>query len=818
MNPLIICICLQLVAPAAPPETLTVGLDDSYPPFEYLDDGGNPTGFNVDLFAAVAEAMDLEYRLVARPWSEVRRGLEEGRLDALTGMFRSPERDSLADFTSPHIVLHAAVFVTEGSEVDEVEDLSSATVLVQSGDIMHDWARENLPRAELVVMENPETVLRALARGDGEGALLLQLQGLVIADRLGLDGIAATGDPLLARHYCFAVPQGDSSTLAALEEGLRIVRASGEYDRIYRRWFAKADPEIRYRSGLQRNLLYGLLGAAVLVLLALLWVWTLRRRVAARTAQLSRELAERREAEERLRRSESRYRTLTETAGELIAVHDLEGNVLFANRAMCRAVGAGREELVGRNVREFVSPDFLESMEERRRNRLDGDGSQSLYRVDLRRPDGSLLPVEFSSKPITDSDPPSVLLLGRDISSRLEEESRRREMEQKLRQVQKLESLGVLAGGIAHDFNNLLVSILGNADLALSDCDVSNPARQPLKRIVSATRSASNLTKQLLAYSGRGRFTISRVDLSSLVADMGHLLEVTVAKGVVVRYNLEEGLPPVECDQSQIQQVVMNLIINASEAIGSRSGTVTLTTGQLHCSDEYLSTVLPGRELEAGEYVFLEVSDDGAGMSEETVGRIFDPFYTTKLAGRGLGLSAVMGIVRSHSGALKVYTEEGKGTTFKVLLPAAAGEAEETFGAEVAGERPVSIRGMAVLVVDDEPAVLDVASRMLESRGALALTARGSEEALEIYARRKEDIDLVLLDMTMPHMDGAEVFRRLRAADPEVAVVLSSGYSRTDAVKGFEGKGLEGFIQKPYTIDDLVDVLAGIAARRTGNH
>ena len=811
-----ILICLQLAAPASVDDTLAVGLDDSYPPFEYLDENGEPAGFNVDLFVAVADAMDLEYRLVAQPWSQVRRGLEEGRLDALTGMFSSPERDSLADFASPHIVLHAAVFVTDGSGVGGVEDLSDATVLVQSGDIMHDWARDNLPRAELVALENPEEVLRALARGDGHGALLLQLQGLVLADRLGLDGIAATGDPLLARHYCFAVPEGESATLAALEEGLRIVRASGEYDRIYRRWFAKVDPEIRYRSGLQRTLLYGLLGAAALVLTALLWVWTLRRRVAARTAELSRELAERRGAEERLRRSESRYRTLAESAEELIAVHDLDGNVLFANGSMCRAVGSSAQDLEGRNVREFVSGGFIDGMEQRKSSRTAGDVSQKLYRVDLRKKDGSLLPVEFSSKMIADSDPPSVLLLGRDISARLEEEGRRREMEEKLRQVQKLESLGVLAGGIAHDFNNLLVSILGNADLALSKCDVSNPTRQPLKRIVSATRSASNLTKQLLAYSGRGRFTITRVDLSALVADMGHLLEVSVAKGVVVRYNLAEGLPSVECDQSQIQQVVMNLIINASEAIGSRSGMVTLTTGSVKCDADYLSTVLPGREIEPGEYVFLEVSDDGSGMSRETVGRIFDPFYTTKLAGRGLGLSAVMGIVRSHSGAMKVYSEEGRGSTFKVLLSAAGGSADNSAGSGGESSGPVSIRGMTVLVVDDEPAVLDVASRMLESRGALALTAMGGEEALEIYSRRRDSIDLVLLDMTMPHMDGAEVFRRLRALDSNVAVILSSGYSRADAVNGFEGKGLEGFIQKPYTIEDLVEVLDEIARRRGG--
>jgi PAS domain S-box-containing protein len=257
-----------------------------------------------------------------------------------------------------------------------------------------------------------------------------------------------------------------------------------------------------------------------------------------------------------------------------------------------------------------------------------------------------------------------------DISERRKLEEERVTLEQQLRQVQKLESLGVLAGGIAHDFNNILMAILGNADLALMRIDQASPARENLAQIGKAATRAAELAKQMLAYSGKARFSVESIDLNEVLEDMIHLLEVSISKKAVLRLNLQPALPPVEADATQIRQIVMNLIINASEAIGDESGVISISTGALECTRAYLKDVWLDEKIQEGSYLFLEVSDSGCGMDKETLARLFDPFFTTKFTGRGLGMAAVLGIIRGHHGAIKVYSEAGKGTTFKVLLPA----------------------------------------------------------------------------------------------------------------------------------------------------
>ena len=395
------------------------------------------------------------------------------------------------------------------------------------------------------------------------------------------------------------------------------------------------------------------------------------------------------------------------------------------------------------------------------------------------------------------------LIVLRDVTLQKRAAREHREIEAKLQQGQKLESLGVLAGGITHDFNNLLTGVLGNAEILLMELSPESPAREGLKNIATAALRAAELTKQMLAYSGKGKFVVQALNLSKLVEEMAHLLAVSISKNVVLKYNFPQDLPSIEADATQIRQVVMNLIINASEAIGEKSGVVTVSTGVMEADRSYLTETYLDENLPEGYYVSLEVADTGCGMDEQTKQKIFDPFFTTKFTGRGLGLAAVLGIVRGHGGALKIYSQPQRGSTFKVLFPASQQAVEESVGTSATEQE---WRGSGViLVVDDEEPVRIAAKRILEIRGFTVLTAEDGRAALEVFRSRADEIVAVLLDLTMPHLDGEETFRELRRIRPDVRVILSSGYNEEQTTNRFAGKGLAGFIQKPYGVGTLVE-------------
>jgi two-component system cell cycle sensor histidine kinase/response regulator CckA len=384
-------------------------------------------------------------------------------------------------------------------------------------------------------------------------------------------------------------------------------------------------------------------------------------------------------------------------------------------------------------------------------------------------------------------------LFARDITER-------KRFNEQLRQTQKLESLGVLAGGVAHDFNNLLVGILGNSSLAADALPRGNPARAMLEEVVTAAERAADLTRQLLAYSGKGRFVIELLDLSSLVEEITMLVQASIARTVQLRLDLTKGLPPIEADAGQMQQLLMNLVINGAEAIGDRPGTVTVATGLIEVDEPYLRGMLLHAEISPGPYVFAEVQDTGVGMDQQTVAKIFDPFFTTKFTGRGLGLAAALGIVRGHKGAIKVYSTPGRGTTFKLLFPAAIGKTvtreNGTVNQELLGEA-------RVLVVDDEQIVRRAAKMTLERYGYSVVLAENGERALEILRESPLAFDVVLLDLNMPVLSGEDTLREMRKIRPNLPVILSSGFNEVEAIRRFQGKGLSGFVQKPYTAATL---------------
>ncbi|MGE3276438.1 MAG: PAS domain S-box protein [Vicinamibacterales bacterium] len=402
-------------------------------------------------------------------------------------------------------------------------------------------------------------------------------------------------------------------------------------------------------------------------------------------------------------------------------------------------------------------------------------------------------------------------VIGESIDRRQAEEERRR-LEAQMTHVQKLESLGVLAGGIAHDFNNLLVGIMGHAGLALLELPGDSPAVGRIRHIETAAQRASELTNQMLAYSGRGRFVVQPLDLSRLVEEMGHLLHTAISKNATLSFDCQHGLPAIQGDPSQLRQVVMNLMTNASDALGDGPGTIRIRTGLAHAERDFFRHTYLSEDLPPGDYVFVEVRDTGCGMTQDTLARIFDPFFTTKFTGRGLGLAAVLGIVRGHKGAIRIDSTPATGTTFQVYFPAAA--LPQSVGNQVPGAAtmPDWLGRGTVLVVDDEEGVREVARSVLERVGLTVRTAADGREGVDAFLEDPGGIDLVLLDMTMPRLNGEGVLTEIRRVRDDLPVILSTGFGEEDTIAGMREQGRVEFIQKPYGPAALIALVRALMA------
>lgn len=511
---------------------------------------------------------------------------------------------------------------------------------------------------------------------------------------------------------------------------------------------------------------------------------------------MSTEVSRRQHSEEEL----YRIKKAVDSSGDAIGMSTAEGHHFYQNRAFT--------ELFGYTVEEFRENDppsliYADSAVGREVFATIMAGEPWPGEVEMKSKDGRRFPVLLRADAIKNTAGEIIGLVGvhTDITDLKKAEKERLAFEAGIREAQKLESLGILAGGIAHDFNNILTAILGNADLALMEMTAEMPARNHVADIKNAAKRAADLTNQMLAYSGKGQFVIENVDLSSMVDEMGHMLEVCISGTVAMEYDLAEDLPPVRADPTQLRQVVMNLITNASEAVGKSRGVVSISTATVDADRDYLKRTIPNEKIPEGRYVTIEVRDTGCGMDAETRDKVFDPFYSTKFTGRGLGMAAVMGIVRGHKGAIGIDSEKGAGTTVMVLLPAA----EATPPAEEADAEPADHTRDAgtVLLVDDEEPVRTVGRKLLERLGMSVLTAADGREAVELYARRNKEIDLVILDLTMPRMDGEAACRELRRIDEDIRVIVSSGYNQQEVSRQFAATALSGFIQKPYTMRKL---------------
>jgi PAS domain S-box-containing protein len=505
--------------------------------------------------------------------------------------------------------------------------------------------------------------------------------------------------------------------------------------------------------------------------------------------------------EERAEEANPRLRALIEQAPDVIATATPDGRILYLNPA-------GRRLLGYRSAEEVARSTLAGHLPARERERLLREVIPTAIREGVWVGETTLLLPGGGQMPAS-----QVLLAHRDergaghyLSTILRDLTERQRAERASQEADKLQSLGVLAGGIAHKFNNLLTSILGFASLAGREVNTSELVRSALRQIEESSRQAADVCSQMLAYASKGRFLPERADLSSLVRQHAALLELAVAPGVTLDLSLADGLPPVHADPNLVGHCILNLVTNAVESFGGKPGQVRVRTEQVRLGREDLQSMRLGTDLAPGDYVVLEVSDTGSGMDAATQARMFEPFFTTHFTGRGLGLPAVLGIVRSHKGAIAVRSAPGQGTTvrlhFPVLKPAAPAPAAEPPAAPEAKAKAWRGSG-AVLVADDDESVRGFANVVLQMHGFRVLQAGDGAEALEVVRAAEGDLRLVLLDLTMPRLDGEGALAELRRVAPELPVVLMSGYSEGELGARFADKKPQGFLQKPFTPREL---------------
>ncbi|MFA7406019.1 MAG: cache domain-containing protein [Pelobacteraceae bacterium] len=522
--------------------------------------------------------------------------------------------------------------------------------------------------------------------------------------------------------------------------------------------------------------------------------------------ELQLELAERRRAEESLKASEEKFRTLVENSFDVIFVLDSNGVFQFISPAWETHFGYPVTDVINNNFQQFVHPDdirlcmtYLQQVMET------GQAATSPpYRV--RHADASWRLFIANGTLLQDSSGQALYIgVGRDISDERRLEEERLNLERQFLHAQKLESLGIMAGGIAHDFNNLLTVIIGNLELSGMQLDKTSTVATRIEQAMQASLRAADLTRQLLAYSGKGVFELKQLDLNQMIKENCDLFRTTVPKTITMTTEMPTALPPVLGDSGQLQQVIMNLITNAAEAIGCEPGSIVISTGVEECDKKQLAHSRLEKKAQPGRYVYISVTDSGCGMNEEMQQRIFEPFYTTKFTGRGLGMASVMGIIKSHNGAILLRSEPGCGTSFKVLLPIFTGQ-HDIAPPDLAGTalpKPRRESAETVLVADDEELVREVCEEYLKDMGLRTLSAANGKEAVDLFRQYRNDISFIILDLTMPYMDGVATLHELRQIQPGVKVIISSGHSWETTAKIFIRDKPDGFIQKPFQMLEL---------------
>jgi len=899
---------------------IIVGGELDYPPYSFLDENNQPTGFQTDLCRSIGNVMgmDIEIRLTA--WAKVRESLENGTIDLISGMFYSNERAKIYDFSPPYTIVSSVIFARKNSiPVKSIDELKNKEIIVMRGEAMHDYVIKHKLTHKLILCETPGDVLQKLSSGLGDYALGAQMPGLYWIKKLGLSNVITMGKPLKPFKNCFSVKKGNTLLLSRFIEGLMILYQTGEYQKLYNKWFdvLKGGRAIVLKDIL-KHIAMVFIPLISLLALVFIWSWMLRKTVASRTRELMEsqkqiktlsdnlprgyvyqlvfeennrffkyisagveqmhgflvkdimndpnllyqqiveedrnylieqesisrtslshfyvevryrtsdgeirwmilsssprritdqsvvsdgvaiDITPRKQFEKELINEKERLLVTLRSIGDGVIATDIQGKIVLMNKVGEELTGWSQQEAKGKPISKIfyiineqtrqICENPIEKVLET--GKIAGLANNTL----LISRDGSERIIADSGAPIQSHDGHiiGVILVFRDITHQ-------KHMEDEMQRSQKIESIGLLAGGIAHDFNNVLSVISGNISYALSIINENDEIHRVLDDVQTGTKQAQQLTQQLLTFS-KGGDPIKRIaDIRKVLKESA--LFVTSGSKVRCDFDFSDDLWIVSLDTGQINQAITNIVINASQAMPD-GGIIRIKAENIIIESEDNNLLLP-----QGNYVKISIEDSGTGIPENNISRIFDPYFTTKPKGSGLGLATTYSIIHNHHGKITLESSLGKGTIFYIYLPA-KNIKPDIDPKEVA----IQHKGHGkILVMDDQEMILNMVARLLNRMGYETVFANDGQQAIDIYKKAflsENPFVLVLLDLTIPGgMGGAETIAELLKIDPDIKAVVSSGYSNDPIMASYKDYGFSGVIAKPYTRKELAKTLESI--------
>jgi len=789
--------------------TIVVGFEKDSPPYVFINDQGEADGFSINLAKMIAEQQGVHMTLREAPWSESRKALEQGQIDAVTTMGYSDHRAQSVDFSVPYLKDEFALFRHNGSpSIGTIADLQGKRVLVLRSGIEHDFLQQTAPEALPVLVDDWPEVLSQLADGKADYAMITKMAGLYFIKQLKLSELKQVplADVDMTMWYAFAVKKNDRQLLEQLNEGMTHIQGSGQFDRLYQQWFGELEPKTFASSEVLKTIAWILVIGAGLFGLILVWSLLLKRQVKLRTLSLEAEIQERKQVESALRFSETRCRTMFMNAGIGISVVDQSGRFVSANPALCKMLGYNEKEIKTLSVHDITHTDDIPLM----KSGFEGlfNYSDEYYHSEQRFLDKDNEVVWGDSTGTVfrtgDDAAPLCVYIIKDTSDKKHSEHVRDQLQQQLQQASKMEAIGQLTGGFAHDFNNILTGILGYADLAQVMCveDEESKLAVYLQNITQAGERARDLINQMMTFSRHEVGTPILLEPIVMVKEVEALLRASLPATINISTKASLDTAPVYMDPVKFHRMLINLCINARDAMQNR-GEIHIAVNEVTAQD--IACTSCGQAL-TGSWVEVTVSDSGSGIKPELLAQVFDPFFTTKGVnkGTGMGLSVVHGLMHESQGHVVIDTRLGQGTTFRLLFPVGKESIGDTPTIDSKKHSMASNKSGNIMVVDDEPHITSILYEYLSHQGYEVDVYSSGNQAMLGFKERPMHYDLVITDQTMPDTTGIDLAKQLYSISPELPIILCTGFIESLEEQNLKNIGIRSLLKKPISMSDLV--------------